>query len=80
MVSENTMLKGRLCTVQETLSTSELESKASRETINRLVSEVNHEQSIVSKYKQEMDHLQRVSDGTVTYLSLIGKLTRLRII
>ncbi|XP_067938606.1 coiled-coil domain-containing protein 170-like [Watersipora subatra] len=59
MVSENTMLKGRLCTLQEALSNSELESKASRETINRLVAEVNNEQSMAGKFKQELEHLNR---------------------
>jgi len=61
LVSESTMLKGRLCTVQESLANSELESKASRETINRLVSEMNKEQSLVSKYKADVEHLERVS-------------------
>lgn len=60
MVSENTMLKGRMCSLQEGLANSELESKASRETINRLVSEVNSEQSVASRFKQELDQLTRV--------------------
>ncbi|KAF6021904.1 CCDC170 [Bugula neritina] len=59
LVSESTMLKGRLCTVQESLANSELESKASRETINRLVSEMNKEQSLASKYKADVEHLER---------------------
>ena len=61
MVSENTMLKGKMCTLQETLANSELESKASRETINRLVSEVNSEQSAITNVRQQIDQLSRVS-------------------
>ena len=59
------MLKGRLCTVQESLASSELEAKASRETITRLVSEVNTESSTASKYQQEIEHLRRVSKKEV---------------
>lgn len=61
------MLKGRLCTAQETLANSEMESKASRETINRLVSEVNSEQSVASKFKQELEHINRVCSCPLLY-------------
>lgn len=60
-MSENTTLKGRLCTAQETLANAELESKASRETINRLVSEVNGEQSASGNIRRECEMLQKVN-------------------
>jgi len=61
MVSENTMLKGKLCTLEDSLSNSELESKASRETITRLVAEVNNEQSSAHRIRAEIEALARVS-------------------
>ena len=58
---ENAMLKGKLLTLTETLNNSELETKASRETIMRLVSEMGKEQQTQSKYASELDHLRSVS-------------------
>lgn len=55
------MLKGKLLTLNETLNNSELETKASRETIMRLVSEMGREQQNQSKYASEMDNLRSVS-------------------
>ncbi|XP_060552533.1 coiled-coil domain-containing protein 170-like isoform X1 [Ruditapes philippinarum] len=55
---ENAMLKGKLLTLTETLNNSELETKASRETIMRLVSEMGKEQQTQSKYASELDHLR----------------------
>lgn len=62
MVSENTSLKGKLCTAQETVANSGLESKASRETINRLVSELNNEQALVSSLKREVENVKKVTN------------------
>ena len=61
MVQENAMLKGKLMTLTETLNNSELETKASRETIMRLVSEVGREQQMHSKYSTEFDAMRSVS-------------------
>lgn len=44
ILSENLTLKGKLATLEESLSSTELESKASRETIQRLVNELDREQ------------------------------------
>jgi hypothetical protein len=43
--------------MKEALSSTELETKASRETIMRLVSEVGKEQKIATKYTSELDQL-----------------------
>lgn len=59
---ENAMLKGKLLTLTETLNNSELETKASRETIMRLVSEMGREQQTQSKYASEMDCLRAERD------------------
>ncbi|XP_045163398.2 coiled-coil domain-containing protein 170-like isoform X2 [Mercenaria mercenaria] len=59
---ENAMLKGKLLTLSETLNNSELETKASRETIMRLVSEMGKEQQTQSKYATELDHLRSERD------------------
>ncbi|XP_029452777.1 coiled-coil domain-containing protein 170-like [Rhinatrema bivittatum] len=41
---ENAVMKGRIVSLEETINVHEMEAKASRETIMRLVSEVNREQ------------------------------------
>lgn len=61
MVQENAMLKGKLVTVNEMLSNVECETKASRETIMRLVSEMGREQKISSRYTTELENLRVVS-------------------
>ena len=48
--------------MKEALSSTELETKASRETIMRLVSEVGKEQKIATKYTSELDRLRMVSN------------------
>lgn len=59
---ENAMLKGKLMTVQETLNNSELETKASRETIMRLVSEMGRDQQMQTRYTNEIDALRSERD------------------
>lgn len=54
------MLKGKLLTLKETLNNSELETKASRETIMRLVSEMGKEQHYQSRCASEIDALRSV--------------------
>ena len=56
------MLKGKILTLTETLNNTELETKASRETIMRLVSEVGKEQKDYEKSVMEMDALRSVRD------------------
>jgi hypothetical protein len=48
--------------MKEALSSTELETKASRETIMRLVSEVGKEQKIATKYTSELDRLRMVGN------------------
>ena len=57
---ENAMLKGKILTLNETVNSTELESKASRETIMRLVSEVGKEQRDFERMQQEMDAFRSV--------------------
>lgn len=59
---ENAMLKGKLLTLTEALNNSELETKASRETIMRLVSEIGREEQTRNKYTSEMEALQHERD------------------
>ncbi|XP_078673529.1 coiled-coil domain-containing protein 170-like isoform X2 [Branchiostoma floridae x Branchiostoma belcheri] len=58
ILEENTMLRGRLSTLTEALNSSELETKASRETIMRLVSEVSREQRNLSQINTSTEQLR----------------------
>ncbi|KAJ8308568.1 hypothetical protein KUTeg_013442 [Tegillarca granosa] len=66
LVQENAMLKGKIVTLSETLNSTELETKASRETIMRLVSEVGKEQQIATRYTSEVDSLKMERDSAIT--------------
>ena len=55
------MLRGKLTTMKEYLTSAEVENKASRETIMRLVTETEREQRSVSKFTLDMDNLRLVS-------------------
>lgn len=57
---ENAMLKGKILTLNETLNNTELETKASRETIMRLVSEVGKEQRDFERMQKETDACRSV--------------------
>ncbi|KAM4770930.1 coiled-coil domain-containing protein 170 [Rhinophrynus dorsalis] len=59
LYKENVGLKGRVATLEETIIVHETESKASRETIMRLVSEVNREQKKASSFTQQIDSLHK---------------------
>lgn len=65
IVQENALLKGKIVTLKEALSSTELETKASRETIMRLVSEVGKEQKVATKYTSELDRLRMERDEAV---------------
>ncbi|GAB1599965.1 coiled-coil domain-containing protein 170-like [Argonauta hians] len=62
---ENAMLRGKLVTLTEMLNNSEMESKASRETIMRLVSEVGREQKTSSHNSYEVNCLRMEKDNAV---------------
>nr|KAF6341014.1 coiled-coil domain containing 170 [Myotis myotis] len=58
--TENTSLKGQLVTLEETVNVHEMEAKASRETIMRLVSQVNREQKRAASCAEERDRLHQM--------------------
>lgn len=62
LTNENSMLKGKILTLNETLNNTELETKASRETIMRLVSEVGKEQRDFERRTHEMDAFRSERD------------------
>lgn len=66
LVQENALLKGKIVTLNETLNSTELESKASRETIMRLVSEVGKEQKVATRFTSEIDNLRLERDTAIT--------------
>lgn len=71
LVQENALLKGKIITLNETLNSTQLESKASRETIMRLVSEVGKEQKVATRFTSEIDNLRLVG-LFMFYLSFIS--------
>jgi chromosome segregation ATPase len=60
IVNENSMVKGKLMTTSEHLSANESENKANRETIQRLVNEINKFEKDAANTKVAMDHLKAV--------------------
>ncbi len=60
-MQENASLKGKVLTMKEYVNNAEVETKASRETIMRLVSEAEKEQRNNTRYNVEMDNLRVVS-------------------
>ncbi|XP_022332635.2 coiled-coil domain-containing protein 170-like [Crassostrea virginica] len=66
LVQENALLKGKIVTLNETVNSTELESKASRETIMRLVSEVGKEQKVATRFTSEIDNLRLERDTALT--------------
>ncbi|XP_027589706.2 coiled-coil domain-containing protein 170 isoform X3 [Pipra filicauda] len=60
---ENLTLKDQVAALQEAVNVREMESKASRETIMRLVSEVTKEQKKVAGYCQDMEKLSKDLDS-----------------
>nr|XP_047932864.1 coiled-coil domain-containing protein 170 isoform X5 [Anser cygnoides] len=69
---ENLALKGQVAALQEAINGHEMESKASRETIMRLVSEANKEQKKAAGYYQDMEKLSKMVSQFETQ---IAKLT-----
>lgn len=60
LCEENASVKGQIVTLEETINVHEMEAKASRETIMRLVSEVNREQKKAASCTEEKDRLNQV--------------------
>ncbi|NXU14473.1 CC170 protein, partial [Pardalotus punctatus] len=63
---ENLTLKDHVAALQEAVNVHEMESKANRETIMRLVSEVNKEQKKAAGYYQDMERLSKDLDSAIT--------------
>ncbi|PIO31857.1 hypothetical protein AB205_0062450 [Aquarana catesbeiana] len=67
LLKENIELKSNVVTLKETINVHETESKASRETIMKLVSEINKEKKKNGSFVQQIDtlckNLEMVSDG-----------------
>ncbi|NWT81877.1 CC170 protein, partial [Lanius ludovicianus] len=62
---ENLTLKDQVAALQEAVNVHEMESKANRETIMRLVSEVDKEQKKAAGYCQEMEKLNKDLDSAI---------------
>ena len=60
MAQDNATLRGKIYAMKEYVSNAELESKASRETIMRLVAETEKEQHMSSKVTYEIESLKMV--------------------
>ncbi|XP_070273556.1 coiled-coil domain-containing protein 170 isoform X2 [Myotis yumanensis] len=75
--TENTSLKGQLVTLEETVNVHEMEAKASRETIMRLVSQVNREQKRAASCAEERDRRhQMVSQLEAQISELVEQLEK----
>ncbi|XP_041326076.1 coiled-coil domain-containing protein 170-like isoform X1 [Pyrgilauda ruficollis] len=62
---ENVTLKDQVAALQEAVNVHEMESKANRETIMRLVSEVAKEQKKAAGYYQDMEKLSKDLDSAI---------------
>ncbi|XP_023779149.1 coiled-coil domain-containing protein 170 isoform X1 [Cyanistes caeruleus] len=62
---ENVTLKDQIAALQEAVNVHEMESKANRETIMRLVSEVAKEQKKAAGYYQDMEKLSKDVDSAI---------------
>lgn len=63
IVNENSMIKGKLMTSTEQFTTSESENKANRETIQRLVNEINKFEKDAANTKVLIDNLKAERDS-----------------
>ncbi|XP_015281646.1 PREDICTED: coiled-coil domain-containing protein 170 [Gekko japonicus] len=66
MQKENAVLKGQIATFEDTINVHEMESKASRETIMRLVSELSKEQKNSAACFEDMEKLSNDLNSTLT--------------
>ena len=60
IVDESTMIKGKLMTTTEGFNTNVAENKANRETITRLVNEINKFEKDAANTKVDVDKLRAV--------------------
>ncbi|NXJ85211.1 CC170 protein, partial [Trogon melanurus] len=65
LCKENLTLKDQVAALQEAVNVHEMESKAGRETIMRLVSEVTKEQKKAAGYYQDMEKLSKDLDSAL---------------
>ncbi|KAK1171546.1 coiled-coil domain-containing protein 170-like [Acipenser oxyrinchus oxyrinchus] len=65
LYNENTRQKCRIASLEETVSAHEVESKASRETVMRLVSEVGREQRAAASFTKEVESLRQELENTI---------------
>lgn len=65
IIQENATLKGTILTMKEHLSENHLETKASRETIMRLVSEVGREQKMATRFTSEVEMIRQERDNAL---------------
>lgn len=71
LCEENAFVKGQIVTLEETINVHEMEAKASRETIMRLVSEVNRAQEKAASCTKEKGKLNQVQYVKCECASLI---------
>lgn len=64
-LGENARLKEKIASLKEFVMTAEVETKASRETIMRLVSEAEREQRTTTKFNYEVDNLRVERDNAM---------------
>ena len=57
---DNLTLRGKITSMREHMESAELEHKASRETIMRLVAEAEKEQKLTTKFTMDLDTLRLV--------------------
>lgn len=62
IVDDNTMIKGKLMTISDALTTNESENKANRETITRLVGEINKFEKSAADHTVIVDNLKAERD------------------
>uniref|UniRef100_UPI00398F01E3 coiled-coil domain-containing protein 170 n=1 Tax=Pristiophorus japonicus TaxID=55135 RepID=UPI00398F01E3 len=65
LYKESTRKNCQITSLEETIGAHDMESKASRETIMRLVSELGREQKAVASYVQELETLRKELDNTL---------------
>ncbi|XP_066452050.1 coiled-coil domain-containing protein 170 isoform X2 [Eleutherodactylus coqui] len=73
LYKENSTLKGNISTLEETINVHETESKASRETIMKLVSEVNREKRKITSFIQQIKTLHKDSESVTDAKQVLEK-------
>lgn len=68
---ENDRLKNCICALEESVKLYEVECKASRETVKRLATDVEHEQSLSASRANELNSSRQVSYRSMMQLNTI---------